>query len=159
MTKSAPKDFAICTAKVPMPPEAPLVRTFWPLLIPPARRPRRATRADRGTVAASSNESASVSRSPHLPRRRDTRRRRLHRTCKGCLRLHRPLEQVYCFLQLKNIRRITFCACTSLSSSRALTELVVEITNDCSKRENPQHVEERADEEVTQDITCVSEKT
>src|ERR1035438_10743766 len=38
---SVPKDLAICTAKVPTPPDAPLIRTFCPgLICPLLRRPR-----------------------------------------------------------------------------------------------------------------------
>src|ERR1700680_4988154 len=51
---SAPSDLAICTAKVPTPPEAPLIRTFCPALTcPVSRRPCKATSAV-GTDAACS---------------------------------------------------------------------------------------------------------
>jgi hypothetical protein len=53
---SAPRDLAICTAKVPIPPEAPLIRTFCPGCSRPAsRRPCRAVVAASGTAAARSN--------------------------------------------------------------------------------------------------------
>ena len=49
---SAPKDLAICTAKVPTPPDAPMIRTLCPGSIPPwSRRPCRAVDAARGTAA------------------------------------------------------------------------------------------------------------
>ena len=53
---SAPKCFAICTANVPTPPDAPLISTFCPGLIPPlSRRPCSAVSAATGTDAACSN--------------------------------------------------------------------------------------------------------
>src|SRR6266702_5397447 len=52
----APYDFAICTAKVPTPPDAPFTRTFCPgLILPLSRRPCRAVNAAIGIPAASSN--------------------------------------------------------------------------------------------------------
>jgi len=45
---------AICTAKVPTPPEAPMIRTCWPGWTPPARRPCSAVTAASGTAAACS---------------------------------------------------------------------------------------------------------
>src|ERR1039457_7086314 len=54
---SVPKDLAICTAKVPTPPDAPLIRTFCPgLICPLLRRPCRAVVAAKGTAAASPND-------------------------------------------------------------------------------------------------------
>src|SRR5436190_23191723 len=53
---SAPNDLAICTANVPTPPAAPLIRTRCPGWIRPARRPCRAVSPARGTAAACSNE-------------------------------------------------------------------------------------------------------
>src|SRR6267142_6037525 len=54
---SAPHDLAICTANVPMPPAAPLIRTRFPGWIRPAlRRPCSAVSPASGTAAASSNE-------------------------------------------------------------------------------------------------------
>src|SRR5215471_1230637 len=51
---SAPNDLAICTANVPTPPEAPLIRTVCPALTcPVSRRPCKATSAV-GTDAACS---------------------------------------------------------------------------------------------------------
>jgi SAM-dependent methyltransferase len=50
----APRYVAICTAKVPTPPEAPMIRTCWPGWIPPARRPCSAVTAASGTAAACS---------------------------------------------------------------------------------------------------------
>src|SRR4029077_9376990 len=50
----APRCLAICTAKVPTPPEAPMIRTFWPGWIPPARSPCSAVTAASGTAAACS---------------------------------------------------------------------------------------------------------
>ncbi len=53
---SAPRDFAIWTAKVPMPPEAPLIRTFWPAVTWPwSRSAWSATKPAIGTAAACSN--------------------------------------------------------------------------------------------------------
>ena len=50
---SAPYHFAICTANVPTPPDAPMIRTFCPGRISPAsRRPCRAVTPARGTPAA-----------------------------------------------------------------------------------------------------------
>src|SRR5579859_2668437 len=52
----APNDLAICTAKVPTPPEAPLIKTVCPRCIcPVSRRPCRAVNAATGTEAACSN--------------------------------------------------------------------------------------------------------
>ena len=50
----APSAFAICTANVPTPPEAPLISTFVPAPTPPARRPCSAVIAATGTAAACS---------------------------------------------------------------------------------------------------------
>src|SRR5438552_18316348 len=48
---SAPNHFAICTANVPTPPDAPTIRTLCPDRISPtSRRPCRAVNAARGTV-------------------------------------------------------------------------------------------------------------
>src|SRR6266513_5501030 len=53
---SAPNDLAICTAKVPIPPPAPMINTFCPGLIPAtSRRPCRAVTPESGTAAACSN--------------------------------------------------------------------------------------------------------
>ncbi len=53
---SAPNAFAIWTAKVPTPPDAPLIRTFWPgWTLPSSRRSWRAVDADTPTEAACSN--------------------------------------------------------------------------------------------------------
>src|SRR5712692_3914130 len=53
---SAPKDLAICTANVPTPPPAPLIRTFCPgRIFPLSRRPCNAVRPATGTEAACSN--------------------------------------------------------------------------------------------------------
>src|SRR5215472_14813306 len=53
---SAPKDFAICTAKVPTPPAAPLIKTVCPAWIRPlSRSPCNAVSAAIGTEAACSN--------------------------------------------------------------------------------------------------------
>jgi hypothetical protein len=53
---SAPKDFAICTANVPTPPDAPLIKTFCPgRTLPSSRMACRAVSAARGTAAACSN--------------------------------------------------------------------------------------------------------
>src|SRR5690348_7286644 len=50
---SAPNDLAICTAKVPTPPDAPLIRTFWPgWTFARSRRACRAVRAATGKEAA-----------------------------------------------------------------------------------------------------------
>ena len=52
---SAPIDFAICTAKLPTPPDAPLTRTFWPgWTLPLSRRSCSAAVADTPTAAACS---------------------------------------------------------------------------------------------------------
>src|SRR6266540_116137 len=54
---SVPNARAICTANVPTPPEAPLMRTFCPGWIrPSSRRPSRAVLAANGTAAACSND-------------------------------------------------------------------------------------------------------
>src|SRR6266536_2247797 len=54
---SVPNARAICTANVPTPPEAPLMRTFCPGWIRPwSRRPSRAVLAAIGTAAACSND-------------------------------------------------------------------------------------------------------
>src|SRR5260221_9804743 len=53
---SAPNDLASCTANVPTPPAAPLIRTRCPGWIRPARRPCKAVSPARGTAAASSKE-------------------------------------------------------------------------------------------------------
>src|SRR6266536_2973065 len=54
---SVPNARAICTANVPTPPEAPLMRTFCPGWIrPSSRRPSRAVLAASGTAAACSND-------------------------------------------------------------------------------------------------------
>src|SRR5439155_11125540 len=53
---SAPYDLENCTANVPTPPAAPLIRTRCPDWIRPARRPCRAVSPARGTAAACSNE-------------------------------------------------------------------------------------------------------
>ena len=53
---SAPNALAICTANVPTPPDAPLIRTFWPgRTLPSSRRSCRAVVADTPTAAACSN--------------------------------------------------------------------------------------------------------
>jgi hypothetical protein len=50
---SAPSDLAICTANVPTPPEAPLMRTFCPgRTLPLSRSPCSAVMAATGTAAA-----------------------------------------------------------------------------------------------------------
>ena len=55
---SAPSTLAICTANVPMPPPAPVIKTFWPGRTPAtSRSARRAVSPDIGTAAASSNVS------------------------------------------------------------------------------------------------------
>jgi len=49
----APNDFAICTAKVPIPPAAPLIKTFCPALrCPLSRSPCNAVSPAIGTAAA-----------------------------------------------------------------------------------------------------------
>ena len=54
---SAPAALASWTAKLPTPPEAPLIRTCWPGWMSPWRpRPWRAVVATIGTAAASSND-------------------------------------------------------------------------------------------------------
>src|SRR5207245_6611763 len=53
---SAPNDLAICTANVPTPPPAPLIRTFCPdRIFPLSRRPCNAVSAATLTEAACSN--------------------------------------------------------------------------------------------------------
>jgi hypothetical protein len=53
---SAPKDLAICTANVPTPPAAPLIKTLCPgRMCPLSRRPCNAVNAAIGTAAACSN--------------------------------------------------------------------------------------------------------
>src|SRR6266436_8290692 len=53
---SAPNDLAICTAKVPTPPAAPLIKTFCPgWICPLSRRPCNAVNAATGAEAACSN--------------------------------------------------------------------------------------------------------
>ena len=53
---SAPNVFAICTANVPTPPDAPLIRTLSPgLTLPLSRRPCKAVTPAIGTHAAWSN--------------------------------------------------------------------------------------------------------
>src|SRR5271170_7019947 len=53
---SAPNDLAICTANVPTPPAAPLIRTFRPgRILPLSRRPCKAVSAAIGAQAACSN--------------------------------------------------------------------------------------------------------
>src|ERR1035438_5364851 len=53
---SAPNHLAICTASVPTPPAAPLIKTFWPgLICPLSRRPCNAVKTATGTEAACSN--------------------------------------------------------------------------------------------------------
>ena len=55
---SAPRALASWTAKVPTPPDAPLISTRWPGWTRPlSRRPWRAVRADTGTAAAFPNDS------------------------------------------------------------------------------------------------------
>ena len=52
---SAPNALAICTAKVPTPPDAPLIRTFWPAVTrAESRSSWRAVVADTPTAAACS---------------------------------------------------------------------------------------------------------
>ena len=54
---SAPIAFAICTAKVPTPPEAPMISTFSPAWTRPwSRTACRAVDPETGTAAACSNE-------------------------------------------------------------------------------------------------------
>ena len=54
---SAPTDFAIWTANVPTPPDAPLISTFCPAWIPPLlMRPCNAVMPAIGDAAASSKE-------------------------------------------------------------------------------------------------------
>jgi len=48
----APSAFAIWTAQVPTPPEAPLIKTFWPGCSPPASRSPCSAAAAHGTAAA-----------------------------------------------------------------------------------------------------------
>src|SRR5258705_192764 len=61
---SAPNDLANCTANVPTPPAAPLIRTRCPGWIrPQSRRPCSAVNPARGAAAASSNETFAVLRS------------------------------------------------------------------------------------------------
>jgi hypothetical protein len=51
----APNAVASCTAKVPTPPDAPVISTVWPGWTRPwSRRPCRAVRPEMGTVAACS---------------------------------------------------------------------------------------------------------
>src|SRR6266571_7062489 len=53
---SAPNDLATCTANVPTPPAAPLIKTFWPgWICPLSRRPCNAVHAATDTEAACSN--------------------------------------------------------------------------------------------------------
>jgi len=53
---TAPNDLAIWTAKVPTPPDAPIIKTFCPgLTFPLSRIPWKAVSAAVGTEAASSN--------------------------------------------------------------------------------------------------------
>src|ERR1700733_14302769 len=52
----APSDLATCTASVPTPPAAPLIKTFCPgWIFPLSRRPCNAVNAATGTEAACSN--------------------------------------------------------------------------------------------------------
>src|SRR5260370_6451826 len=52
----APNDLAICTANVPTPPAAPLIKTFCPgRICPLSRRPCNAVSAATGAEAACSN--------------------------------------------------------------------------------------------------------
>src|SRR4030065_379787 len=63
---SAPSAFAICTANVPTPPDAPLIRTFCTgRTCPLSRRPWRAVTAGPGAAAAPSHR--------HVRRLRDDR--------------------------------------------------------------------------------------
>src|SRR3990172_12596209 len=54
---SAPRDLASCTAKVPTPPDAPLIRIFCPAWIcPKSRRPCKAVHPTIGVAAAASKD-------------------------------------------------------------------------------------------------------